>query len=159
MRSFLIILFAALFASGCGDHRTTEHSAESTNTHTVTILDADGTVLLTQNEIIGYNVKTHVMTLIPGQRDKITPSQSLIGGSPFELIVDGESQYSGRFTTSLSSISLNDVVIDLLAPGLEEDQLQFCLGYPSRNCYTAEGDPRENERVIAALTALGKTGG
>lgn len=136
-----------------------QQDKHATEVRNLTIRDVDGTDLITQDDILSYNVETHVLTLVPGKRDKIVPSQSLIGGSPFTIFVDGKSQYSGRFTTSLSSQSVNDVVINLSASELENNQLQISLGYPVRSVYTAAGDPRGNDTVIAALRALGKVGG
>ena len=101
--------------------------------------------------------RSQIIAVEPTCRD--LPSQSLIGGPPFTIFVDGTPQYSGRFTTSLSSLSVDDVVIDLFGAGLENDELQLSLGYPSRNAYTASNDPRQNENVIAALRAMGKTDG
>lgn len=136
-----------------------QQDSHETEGHSLVIRDIDGTDLITHDDILAYNAETHVLKLVPGTREKISPSQSLITGSPFTIVVDGKVQYSGRFTTSLSSQSIDNVVIDLFAPGLEDDQIQISLGYPTRTCYTAEDDPRENKNVIGALRAMDKIGG
>ena len=158
-RTFALMMVATLLMIGCADRSATEQGGNASETRTLTICDVNGTELLTQHDILAYDTETHIFTLVPGKRDTIAPSQSLIGGSPFTIFVDGRSQYSGRFTTSLSSQSVDDVVIDLLGLGLENDQLQLSLGYPTRSVYTAKRDPRKNENVIAALRAMGKVGG
>jgi len=157
-KSSALAMVAVILVSGCSKDNNTDSGQDASIPPYVTVRDVDGTEVIARTDILAYDIDRHIMTLAPGVRDKISPSQSLVGGSPFAICVEGVPQYSGKFTTSLSSRSIDDVVIDLLAPGLDNNQLQISLGYPTRECYTAKNDPRESEAVIAALRSLGKTG-
>ena len=152
----VLAILSLILMSGCSNGDKLDSSQGTSMLPSVKIRDVDGSELISQNDILAYDIDRHVMTLAPGVRDRISPSQSLIGGSPFEVCVEGVTQYSGRFTTSLSSQSIDDVVIDLMAPGLDDNQLQISLGYPTRECYTHKNDPRESETVIAALRSMNK---
>jgi len=153
---FSLALIALAVSSGCNTDHSADAVADISAPRTVVIRDTNGKDLLSESNIVSYDIAQHVFTLKDGIRSQIKPSQSLVGGSPFTMFVDGKPAYSGMFTTSLSSTSLDDVVIDLFPSAIDDNQLRISLGYPERKFYTGDDDPRANSRLIATLRALGK---
>ena len=151
-----LLAIGLLIFTGCHTTDPTEQGAEAPKRQTLSIYDVSGSLLLTQDDIVAYDAKTHVIKLVSGRREQIIPSQTLIGGSPFSVFVDGKPQYSGHFTSSFSSIAIDGVVVNLDDRSLENDEIQLTLGYPNRNLRHPTDDPRKNAKVIAALKQMGK---
>lgn len=121
------------------------------------INDSDGTTVIDAADIRSYDWKTHTITLRKGLRDQLHTqfAGDLVGGHPFTL-TNGKASYGGHFTTSLSSMSLDSIVINLCPlSDLKEDQIQITLGYPTSDVFTGD-DLRKNQSVKDTLESLGK---
>ena len=152
------LLLSVLALSGCKPENGTTSPAETRNVRTLTLRDGNGAVLIADDDIASNDDETHIVTLAGGVREELSNrlASQLVGGLPFELYADGSLCYTGNLTTFLSSTSLDTVAIDLHGAGLGDDQIQISLGYPTPNCFAGDGDPRNNEAVVAVLKSLGK---
>ena len=132
-------------------------STDDPSAHSFEIRDSDGRPIVTDRQIVSYDWKTHRITLKPGM--KVEPpakeGQYIVSGIPFAIAADGVVCYAGVFTTSFSSISQSVPVINLHPLEKEEDILRIELGYPSEQFFRGV-DPRDDRRIRAAWTALGK---
>ncbi len=127
----------------------------------VEIRGADGTVLIASKEIRSYEWAGHILTLEPQALEALQerlPINRIVSGIPFAVTVDGETIYTGNFTTSASSKSFKTPVIRSapFPPGrLAAEELQIQLGYPTADFFEGK-DPRSDGRIRAALKAQGK---
>ncbi len=139
--------------------------------------------LITENDIVEYDLGTHTMRLTEEafepfakpaawdfavQYDDETHSLKAKGenhhgktallGKAFVVVADGQRCYLGAFTCSASSLSLSLPVINLVPLPKEvptENSIRIDRAYPSAE-FTRGEDPRCDVRIKSALEALGK---
>jgi hypothetical protein len=117
-----------------------------------------GKILIAEDDLVSYDWSKHTFTLGKGVRERLSGALrgQLIHGSPFVVVANGVECYRGVFTTSVSSVSQTGVVVDLdPVEASSGDRLEMALGYPTPGHFKGK-DPRGDERIRAALTALGK---
>lgn len=116
--------------------------------------------LIAGDDIISYAASTHAMTLRPEALARI-PRPS-VGGAPFVVLAQGRRVYLGVFITIASSRSfaVPAIVVDryVMDPAQPRDALVIERSYPSPE-FGAGQDPRGDERIKTALTALQKLKG
>lgn len=147
----LVLLSVPL--SGCYWQTT---SYESTGTSSIEVRASDGQVIFSDEDIVFYSWDTHTFTLRHGLREELreTYAGQLVGGVPFELVVNGDTRLAGFMTSSFSSYSLNDIAIDLDSPYLsDKNQLRLDIGYPPQEL-DRDPDPRHDETFYEALNSL-----
>lgn len=161
IRTTLILTAVLVLLAGCDKpvkrdiHITPNNDLKKPS---ISIRDLNGKPLINVSQLISYEWTSHTLTLSSGTRDKLynALSSSLVRGHPFTLNINDKVVYSGNFTTSLSSTSLDSVVINLFpSPDLSEDQIQIQLGYPTQEVFQGE-DPRQNQWLKDSLETLGK---
>ena len=114
--------------------------------------------LITGADVVAYDWPTHTMKLRPAVIAKIPKPP--VDGTPFVVVAQGQRVYLGVFVTSVSShtFAVPSITVDavMLNPAQPADTLVIAGAYPS----TSSGrvpDPRSDERIKNALTALGKS--
>jgi hypothetical protein len=128
----------------------------------IEIRGEDGAVLIAADQIRSYDWRTQTLQLAPKVASdlhaKLRADGRLVRGVPFQVTLDGQPIYSGKFTSILSSASIDAVCIVLdapaAAPELPSDRMRIQLGYPGPQFFTG-ADPRGDERLQAALKAAG----
>lgn len=123
--------------------------------------DAEGKVLVSAEEILGYEWSSHTLILKKGVADRLGDRLRTIEKKlavPFTVAVDGKPVYEGMLTTLLSSQSQSGVVLVVDQPQDEKaqrDYLQLRPGYPSPEFFKGK-DPRGDTKIKSALTSSGK---
>ncbi len=124
--------------------------------------DEAGKVLVSSDEITGYEWSSHTLILKKGVADRLSirliqQEQKL--AMPFTLALDGKTVYRGELTTGFSSQSLSGMVIVLgdqqPDKNAKTDRLSLQLGYPSKKFFQGK-DPRGDDRVKNALQSAKK---
>ena len=114
--------------------------------------------LITGDEILSYDFSTHAMTLRREVLARI-PSPPA-GGAPFVVVAYGHRVYLGVFITIASSRSfaVPAIVVDrhVMDPAQPRDTLVIDRSYPPPE-FGVGPDPRGDERIKTALTALHKS--
>ncbi|MFP4343748.1 MAG: hypothetical protein ACLFU8_03545 [Anaerolineales bacterium] len=110
--------------------------------------------LITQDDILAYDVTSHTFTLRPEVAADLSLAEIPVSGLPFVLYVGEEPIYAGAFWTPLSSLSFDGVVIEPWLPG-GENAFHVTLGYPGPDFFEGE-DPRADPRLLAAISELEK---
>jgi hypothetical protein len=150
-------LYAFLFAAPSLIASTNTTAAE------LDIRDEGGNIIIAADQIKSYNWSKHMLTLTPDTRAnlyyKLSKTEGLVSGRPFDVCLNGKPIYRGKFTTSASSFSFDTpvIVVDPVAykNGLKESELVIQLGYPNNEFFKGD-DPRNDERIENALRAAGK---
>ena len=75
---------------------------------------------------------------------------------PVQFCVDDDSIFTGRFTTSLSSIGFTDIAIDIFAAGENDTMVKLECGYPAGPAPDRATDPRFSHRLYTSLWLGGK---
>jgi hypothetical protein len=114
--------------------------------------------LIAGDDIISYELSTHSMRL---RRDALARiPRPPVRGTPFIVIAQGHRVYLGVFITIASSRSfaVPAIVVDryMLEPTQARDTLVIERAYPSTSVGLGP-DPRSDERIKTALTALHKS--
>lgn len=108
------------------------------------------TVLISYDEILSYNAKTYTFTVTEEARKRLEFFR------PFAVTVDSVIIYTGYFWTSLSSRSVDWVVIDLISMTGNENELKVQLGYPGQWDGLAIPDKRNDPRILEVFREDGK---
>ena len=161
MRSTIILLSLVLLASACEvtelandpalsagskvefyliQQQEIDSYQTSINEQAAKIQDS---ILISYEEIISYNPKTFNFEISPEARKRLQYY------TPFAVTVDREIIYTGYFWTSLSSRSVDWVVIDLLFA--DENKLHVQLGYPGLMDGISIPDKRNDPRILEVL--------
>lgn len=113
--------------------------------------------LIAGDDIISYDFSTHAMRLRREALARIP--RPPVAGTPFVVVAHGDRVYLGVFMTMASSRSLAvpAIVVDryVLDPTQARDTLVIERSYPTPT-FGVGPDPRGDERIKAALTALQK---
>lgn len=113
--------------------------------------------LIAGDDIISYDFSTHVMRLRREALARIP--RPPVDGTPFVVVAHGHRVYLGMFMTLASSHSLAvpAIVVDryVMDPTQPRDTLVIERSYPTPT-FGVGPDPRGDERIKAALTALQK---
>jgi hypothetical protein len=113
--------------------------------------------LITGDDLVSYEWSTHAMKLRREALARIP--RPPVHGTPFVVVANGQRVYLGAFVTILSSMpfAVPTISIDaqMVHPEQTADTLVIERAYPSPSFGTAP-DPRSDERIKKALTALGK---
>ncbi|NSW91749.1 MAG: hypothetical protein HPY74_13955 [Firmicutes bacterium] len=110
-------------------------------------LELEDTPIITEKDIKSYNWSEHSFETSEDVLNRI-PSVP-VNGIPFVVVVDGERIYIGAFWTSLSSISTQLPVINIM-----EKPFSINLGYPVE--YEHSVDIRNDNRIYNVLKETGK---
>ena len=116
-------------------------------------------VVLQDDEILAYDWDSHTLFIPPGMKMRLHQElgpQDLVSGIPFEFFIDDRSIYSGHFVTSLSSSSMDGLVIDLCPDSYADDRLAMTWDYPAQNGSRIPVDPRYDNRVYRELWRSGR---
>ncbi len=112
--------------------------------------------LITTDDIVSYNKKTHEIVLTPKAFDRYLKIKDLGISAPFVVCVGKERIYAGDFVLPICSASFNGVVIEeCQSMGICDQQfknkvLRLQLGYPGENFFKGF-DPRSDSRILDAL--------
>jgi hypothetical protein len=106
------------------------------------------TVLIPYEEILSYNAKTYTFTVTDEARKRLEYYRG------FAVTVDREIIYTGYFWTSLSSRSVDWVVIDLIR--FKGNELTVQLGYPPQLSAVKITDKRNDPRILEVFRRDGK---
>ena len=117
--------------------------------------------LLTADDLLTYDVTTHVFTLTMEAAGRVAALDVPTNGRGFVVAVEGTPVYAGAFWAPYSSLSYDGVVI-LILPGYsagagfpsESGTFRLDLGYPGSGFFRGS-DPRSDPRVVDALVELG----
>lgn len=116
--------------------------------------------LIAGADIISYAVSTHAMRLRPEALARLP--RPPVSGTPFVVVAQGHRVYLGVFITLASSRSfaVPAIVVDryVMDPAQPRDTLVIERSYPSPE-FGVGPDPRGDDRIKAALTALQKLKG
>lgn len=107
------------------------------------------------NDIVSYNVKTHEITLTANTFDRISSLEVPVRGRSFVVCVDRNPIYWGAFWTPISSMSFDGVTIMKPLGSQDSKIIKLEAGYPSSSFYRGE-DPRNNAEVMGLLEQAGK---
>ena len=134
------------------------------------------TPLISEADIISYDVSNHVVTLKPEALVRIQEVDVDLRGTPFVVVADGQRIYLGGFMNQVSSFALRyptilvglrwtpdppmysfTIIPELHAkpPQLPTNCLVIDRAYPSPS-FGAGPDPRGDPRIKSALKALHK---
>jgi len=115
------------------------------------------TPLITGDDLVSYEWSTHAMKLRPEALARIPHPP--VHGTPFVVVANDQRVYMGVLVSIVSSASfaVPAIVTDaqMLHPTQSADTLVIDRAYPSPS-FGAGPDPRGDERIKKALTALGK---
>jgi hypothetical protein len=109
--------------------------------------------LLTADDILAYEAKTHLVSLTAAASQRLTDLN--VVGNLFVVTVGRERIYYGGFMAAYMSRSYDGVVILWPSMGLDESTLQIELGYPGPDFFVGV-DPRSDSRIMDALERVGK---
>lgn len=118
-------------------------------------VDIDEHPVISGNDIIEYDAKTHEITLTAQAFDTISNLDVPVGGRSFMVCVDRKPIYWGAFWTPVSSISFDGITIWKPLGSQVTRTIKLELGYPSPAFYNGE-DPRDNPDVLESLRKAGK---
>jgi hypothetical protein len=121
-------------------------------------MELESRPLLTEQDFVSYDWKTHALTLTESGKKKIPDAEVGVHGKKFVIVADGQRCYQGAFWTGLSSISHDHPVIevdDFKADG-KGLVVKIQRAYPTAKFAAAGDDPRSDPRIVRVLTALGK---
>lgn len=110
--------------------------------------------LVGSTDLLSYTQATHAMILTEAAKERIRQLKVPVSGLPFVVCVGAERIYAGAFWTSISSLSYDGVIINVL-PWEAPEPLKIELGYPGQGFF-ARKDPRADARILEALRAAGK---
>ena len=126
----------------------------------------DGTPLLTEADIVAYDLRNHTIRLKAGVRERLDKAvKPSVWGVPFVVHVEGEPVYLGAFWTSVSSYmaDMPTISLDRFHNVLPKDDPEYLPTNAlrienSQVLREAElpSDPRQNERLRKALQKTGK---
>ena len=109
--------------------------------------------LLTDEDIVSYNWRDHVLVLTDEGFGKLPTSEGVgVYGKPFIVVADGTRCYLGAFWTGFSSVIHPNPVIDVSFRA-EEKIVTIQRAYPSAN-FARGDDPRSDTRILKVLTQL-----
>jgi hypothetical protein len=176
-KGFLMVMLAAVFLCGCQTSSGTEAVSGSDETekafelylvadeqlsgpdlknYALSDLPLAEDPILTSDDLVSYMPEYHAMNLTEEAYQKMLAIFSMgipLSGVPFVIVSKGERIYAGAFWTSLSSLSVDAVVI-MQPMDPAGAALMISLGYPDASVYTGE-DPRNDPRLINALEEAG----
>jgi hypothetical protein len=109
------------------------------------------TPLITDKDIISYDFSKHSMRLFAAVMARLPKVP--VSGRPFDVMVNGERIYTGRFVSPRSSMTFNEPVICM---GMETVTLTIDPSYPGEILPRTTPDLRPDERIRKALAALHK---
>lgn len=107
--------------------------------------------ILTEKDLVSYDFEQHALRILAGTMARI-PRMSA-SGRAFDVRVNGERIYTGRFVPAISSMAFNEPAITL---GLETVTLKIGAGYPGEILPRTKPDPRGDERIRKVLSELHK---
>jgi hypothetical protein len=122
------------------DNYLTDQFDVKINEETATIRDS---ALILYDEILSYNPQTYEFVVQAGVTERLKEY------SAFAVTVDREVIYTGYFWTSISSRSVEWVVIDLIFSG--KNTLRVQLGYPGLLEGFTIPDKRNDSRILDVL--------
>ena len=118
--------------------------------------------IITTNDIVSYDGKTHEMVLTSAGFAKVTKMMERNISLPFVICVGNERIYAGDIVKVICSASFSGVVIEegtmCALPGdksLEKNEIFIQLGYPNEKFFVGQ-DPRSDSRILKALKQAGK---
>jgi len=109
-----------------------------------------GEVLLTDDEIMGYDRDEHAILVTSEAWERLQVMRVPVNGVPFAVCLEGEAIYAGCLWTPVSSLSYDGVTLLLPITG-EQGRLPIELGYPGSDFFGWD-DPRDDAGLIAALS-------
>ena len=115
--------------------------------------------LFTDEDIIKYDLHSHVISLTPKAAQRVGKQMLANGSAEFVVTAYGHRQYRGAFVSGLSSTSSKGVFINYLAGFFEEDAesiLLIHLDFPPRRLKQGDEDPRVTKDIIRALRSSKK---
>jgi hypothetical protein len=119
----------------------------------VDIRDAGGKVILTADDIVGYDWDTHTLTLKEGEKAKF--AKSLQAARRFAVCIDGKPAMEGQFVPPTISSTRKGPVIVLPDFGdAKESEVSIRGGYPG--LVTGDEDKRNVKELKDALSKAGK---
>ena len=110
-------------------------------------------LIIADNDITSYTWSSHILRLTEDSAKRIRELSVPVSGEPFALKVNGKEMYSGYFWTSISSVSCNGVVIDVLK--IQDNCVRIEKGYPSESFFTGE-DPRNRKEIFEYFQSTGR---
>ena len=113
----------------------------------------DNRLIIADNDVLSYTWNSHTLKLTEEGARRIRELSVPVVGEPFVLKVNGEELYRGYFWTSISSISCNGIMIDVLR--ITDNCVSLENGYPSESFFTG-ADPRDQKEVFEYFQRIGK---
>jgi hypothetical protein len=124
--------------------------------HSFAIVSGEGPVV-TDDDIVEYRFAEHVLRVRGESLVRLARMVPPVSGTPFDVVVDGERIYSGRFVPLISSRTFKEPTVwGSVDTNRSTATVVICgpsFGEPQFQTGT---DPRIDTRVSRALAALGK---
>lgn len=115
------------------------------------------TPIITDADVVSYDILQHAITVTPEAMARVP--RPPVSGTPILVVVDGEPVYLGALVTCVSSMAFHvpTIIVDrqALYPDEPPSTLVIDRAYPA-SWPTKLPDPRSDQRIVTALTALGK---
>ena len=116
-------------------------------------LSENNTLVISDQDIIWYNVTSHEVKLTQSGADKIDALNVSVFGTQFVAKIDGREIYKGTFMTPISSVSAppSNVVIETF---FQNNTIKIQIGYPPMQ--PPGKDPRINSEIFNHFQNLNK---
>lgn len=144
----LVLLFSLSLAAGHADSLTRKHSFAIVTGEAPVITDAD---------LIEYRFAEHALKIRGEASLRLARLRPSVSGTPFQVVVDGERVYEGRFVPVFSSMTFKEPTI-WLRGDTNQPTTTIVIRGPSYGepQYQPGTDPRIDVRITRVLGALGK---